>query len=223
MTLVGPGTWAAARAAVDCALTAVDLVSTGNGVAYALCRPPGHHATAAGYGGSCYLNNAAVAAEALRAAGHSVVAVVDLDAHHGNGTQAIFWERSDVRYGSLHVDPADGWFPHFFGHADEVGTGDGRGATRNLPLSEGTGDRRWLGGVRDLAEWVGGADALVVSLGVDAAAVDPESPLEVTADGYGEAGQILGGLALPTVVVQEGGYHLDAIGTLVAAFLDGCN
>ena len=132
-----------------------------------------------------------MAAEALRAAGRHTVAVIDLDAHHGNGTQAIFWERSDVRYGSLHVDPAAGWFPHFFGHADETGAGDGTGATRNLPLPEGTGDRRWLDGVRDLAEWANGADALVVSLGVDAAAVDPESPLEVTADGYGRAGEIL--------------------------------
>ena len=105
------------------------------------------------------------------------VAVVDLDAHHGNGTQAIFWERSDVRYGSLHVDPADGWFPHFFGHADETGAGDGTGATRNLPLPEGTGDRRWLDGVGDLAEWVDGADALVVSLGVDAAARRPGEPV----------------------------------------------
>jgi acetoin utilization deacetylase AcuC-like enzyme len=221
MTLVGPGTWEAARAAIDCALTAVDLVSAGDGAAYALCRPPGHHATAAGYGGSCYLNNAAVAAEALRAAGHDTVAVIDLDAHHGNGTQAIFWKRPDVRYGSLHVDPAAGWFPHFFGHAGETGTGDGTGATRNIPLPEGTGDHRWLDGVRDLAEWVTGADALVVSLGVDAAAVDPESPLEVTADGYGRAGEILRELALPTVVVQEGGYDLSAIGTLVAACLDG--
>ena len=221
MTLVGPGTWEAARAAVDCALTAADLVSAGVGTAYALCRPPGHHATAEGYGGSCYLNNAAVAAEALRAAGRHTVAVIDLDAHHGNGTQSIFWERSDVHYGSLHVDPAAGWFPHFFGHADETGAGDGAGATRNIPLPEGTGDRRWLDGVRDLAEWATGADALVVSLGVDAAAVDPESPLEVTADGYGRAGEILRELALPTVVVQEGGYDLGAIGTLVAACLDG--
>jgi acetoin utilization deacetylase AcuC-like enzyme len=221
MTLVGPGTWEAARAAVDCALSAVDLVSARGGTAYALCRPPGHHATAAGYGGSCYLNNAAVAAEALLAAGRHTVAVVDLDAHHGNGTQAIFWERSDVRYGSLHVDPAAGWFPHFFGHADEVGAGDGTGATRNIPLPEGTADGRLLDGVRDLAEWVTGVDGLVVSLGVDAAADDPESPLEVTADGYHAAGEILGGLALPTVVVQEGGYDLASIGTLVAACLDG--
>ena len=222
MTLVGPGTWEAARAAVDCALTAVALVhGTEAGAAYALCRPPGHHVTPSGYGGSCYLNNAAVAAEALRAAGHATVAVVDLDAHHGNGTQAVFWERDDVRYGSLHVDPAAGWFPHYFGHAHETGVGAGLGATRNLPLAEGTADGPWLEAVRELAAFADGADALVVSLGVDAAADDPESPLQVTADGYAAAGRLLGSLGLPTVAVQEGGYHLDTIGGLVAAYLDG--
>jgi acetoin utilization deacetylase AcuC-like enzyme len=221
MTLVGPGTWEAARAAVDCALTAVDLVTGGAGAAYALCRPPGHHVTRQGYGGSCYLNNAAVAAQALRDAGHALVAVVDLDAHHGNGTQAIFWDRADVRYGSLHVDPAAGWFPHYFGHADETGAGEGAGATRNLPLAEGTADGPWLEAVRVLADLASGADALVVSLGVDAAADDPESPLQVTADGYAAAGRLLGSLGLPTVAVQEGGYHLDTLGPLVAAYLAG--
>jgi acetoin utilization deacetylase AcuC-like enzyme len=225
MTLVGAGTWEAARAAVDCALTAVDLVTVAapeaTRTAYALCRPPGHHATRDGYGGSCYLNNAAVAAQALRDAGHATVAVVDLDAHHGNGTQAIFWERSDVRYGSLHVDPGAGWFPHYFGHADETGAGDGLGATRNLPLPEGTGDDAWLESVSELAAYAADADALVVSLGVDAAADDPESPLQVTADGYAAAGRLLGSLGFPAVLVQEGGYHLDTIGGLVAAYLDG--
>jgi acetoin utilization deacetylase AcuC-like enzyme len=221
MTLVGPGTWEAARAAVDCALTAVDLVAAGAPTAYALCRPPGHHATRDGYGGSCYLNNAAIAAEALRGAGHDTVALIDLDAHHGNGTQAIFWERGDVRYGSLHVDPGAGWFPHYFGHAHETGVGAGAGATRNLPLAEGTGDAAWLEAVRTLTEYAAGADALVVSLGVDAAADDPESPLQVSADGYAAAGRLLGSLGLPSVLVQEGGYHLDTIGGLVSAYLDG--
>ncbi len=128
MTLVGDGTWEAARAAVDCALTAADLVVAGERAAYALCRPPGHHATPAGFGGSCYLNNAAVAAEALRAGGHDRVAVIDIDAHQGNGTAAIFYDRGDVLYGSVHVDPAAGWFPHIVGYADETGTGDGAGA-----------------------------------------------------------------------------------------------
>ncbi len=223
MTLVGPGTWEAALAAADCALTAAGLVAGGAASAYALARPPGHHATPAGYGGSCYLNNAALAAQALRDAGRQRVAVIDVDAHHGNGTQVIFWERGDVRYGSLHVDPAAGWFPHVLGHADETGAGDGEGATRNLPLPEGAGDAAWLAGVEDLAGWVAdaGCDALVVSLGVDAAADDPESPLQVTADGYHAAGRLLGSLGLPSVLVQEGGYHLPSLGGLVAAYLDG--
>src|SRR3954451_868422 len=224
MTLVGPGTWEAARAAVDCALTAVDLVEAGAPAAYALCRPPGHHATRPprqGYGGSCYLNNAAVAAQALCDAGHARVAIVDLDAHHGNGTQAIFWDRSDVRYASTHVDPAAGWFPHFFGHAGETGGAAGRGATLNVPLPEGTRDDHWLEAVARLVDHANGADALVVSLGVDAAADDPESPLLVTADGYRSAGRLLGSSGLPAVVVQEGGYHLPSLGGLVAAYLDG--
>jgi acetoin utilization deacetylase AcuC-like enzyme len=223
MTLVGPGTWEAARAAVDVALTAVDMVTAGDRAAYALCRPPGHHVTPSGYGGSCYLNNAAVAAEALRAAGHDRVGIVDIDAHHGNGTQAVFWERGDVHYGSLHVDPAAGWFPHLFGHASETGVRDGAGATRNLPLPEGTGDGPWAEAVADLARWVAdaGCTALVVSLGVDAAGDDPESPLQVTADGFRSAGQALGGLGLPSVLVQEGGYHLATMGGLVASYLDG--
>lgn len=223
MTLVGPGTWAAARAAVDCALGAADLVLAGGRAAYALCRPPGHHATPAGFGGSCYLNNAAVAAEALRDGGHERVAVIDLDAHHGNGTEAILWERGDVLYGSVHVDPAAGWFPHVVGYADETGAGAGEGATRNRPLPEGSGDGPWLEAVAELTGWAvaGGCTALVVSLGVDAAADDPESPLQVTAEGYRSAGELLGGTGLPAVVVQEGGYHLETLGGLVAAYLDG--
>ncbi|HZG96735.1 MAG TPA: histone deacetylase family protein [Nocardioidaceae bacterium] len=223
MTPVGEGTWAAARAAVDCALTAVELVEAGAGMAYALCRPPGHHVTHAAYGGSCYLNNAAVAAEALRIAGAQRVAVIDLDAHHGNGTEAIFYARGDVCYGSVHVDPGAGWFPHVAGFAVETGVGEGVGATRNIPLAPGTGDQEWCAAVSALVAWVAECrvDALVVSLGVDAAAEDPESPLLVTADGYEQAGRMLAGLGQPTVVVQEGGYHLPSLGGLVAAYLSG--
>ncbi len=223
MTVLGPGSWEAIRAAADCALTAADLVVAGEPAAYALSRPPGHHATRGGYGGSCYLNNAALAACALRAGGHDRVAVIDIDAHHGNGTQSIFWTDPGVLYGSVHVDPAAGWFPHVFGYADEIGAGDGRGTTRNQPLPEGAGDEPWTEAVGELTSWVSsaGCTALIVSLGVDAAADDPESPLYVTADGYRTAGRILGGLEVPTVIVQEGGYHLPSLGTLVAAYLDG--
>ena len=224
MTLVGPGTWEAARGAVDAALTAVDLVASGrHDVAYALCRPPGHHVTAGGYGGSCYLNNAAVAAEAFRHSGHDRVAVVDIDAHHGNGTQLIFYDRADVFYGSVHVDPAAGWFPHYVGHADETGRSGGAGANHNVPLPEGTPDDIWLEGVASLVKSVTtqGASALVVSLGVDAAIDDPESPLQITHDGYRAAGEQLATLGLPTVAVQEGGYHLPSLGNLVVATVTG--
>ena len=222
MTPVGPGTWAAARAAVDCALSAVDAAVAGDAAAYALCRPPGHHATTAGYGGSCYLNNAAIAAQALRDAGHARVAVVDVDAHHGNGTASIFYSRPDVFYGSVHVDPGAGWFPHFVGYADETGAGAGAGATLNVPLAPETGDGPWLDAVASLADAVRrhGSTALVVSLGVDAAAEDPNSPLRITADGYGRAGEILHGIGLPAVIVQEGGYHLESLGGLVRAFVE---
>ena len=223
MTLVGPGTWEAARAAVDCAVGAARLVADGAPLAYALCRPPGHHATPAGYGGSCYLNNAAVAATVLRGSGSAKVGILDLDAHHGNGTAAIFYDRDDVLYGSVHVDPGAGWFPHVVGYADESGVGAGLGATRNLPLAPGSDDEPWLAAVRDLVAWAveAGCEALVISLGVDAAADDPESPLLVTADGYRSAGSLIGESGLPAVVVQEGGYHLPTLGPLVAAYLEG--
>jgi acetoin utilization deacetylase AcuC-like enzyme len=216
MTLIGPGTWEAARAAVDGALTAVDLVSAGESVAYACCRPPGHHVTRSLYGGSCYLNNTAVAATALLTRGDGPVAVVDLDAHHGNGTQELFLHRGDVLTASVHVDPGAGWFPHFLGFAAESDE-----ANLNLPLAPGTGDDGWLAAVREAATFAAPARALVVALGVDAAAGDPESPLEVTAAGYREAGRILGELGLPTVVVQEGGYDLATIGPLVVEALSG--
>ena len=216
MTLIGPGTWEAARAAVDVALTAVDLVAGGESHAYACCRPPGHHATRSLYGGSCYLNNAAIAANALLDRVGGPVAIVDIDAHHGNGTQELFLGRADILTASVHVDPGAGWFPHFLGFATESDE-----ANRNLPLAPSTGDDGWLAAVREAAEFAAPARALVVALGVDAAAGDPESPLEVTAAGYREAGRILGELGLPTVVVQEGGYDLATIGPLVVETLSG--
>jgi acetoin utilization deacetylase AcuC-like enzyme len=151
------------------------------------------------------------------------VAVIDIDAHHGNGTQEIFYALGDVPVGSVHVDPGAGWFPHFLGYADERGTGEGEGANLNLPLSPGSGDREWLEAVLELCRWVrgAGADALVVSLGVDAAAGDPESPLRVTPSAFREAGRALGALGLPAALVQEGGYDLDAIGLLVRETLLG--
>ena len=223
MTLIGPGSWRAIRAATHAARTAVELVASGAPYAYALTRPPGHHATRSAYGGSCYLNNTAIAAQALREAGYARVAVIVVDAHHGNGTQAIFYERSDVFTASVHVDPGAGWFPHHVGFADETGRDAGLGTNLNLTLAPGSGDEAWLSAVERAAGAVGDFDAtaLVIALGVDAAVDDPESPLQVTVEGYRRAGNVLAALDLPTVVVQEGGYHLPTLGQLVGSALDG--
>src|SRR3954451_943234 len=214
MTLIGPGTWEGARAAVASAVTAANLVLDGEPAAYACTRPPGHHVTRTCFGGSCYLNNTAAAAARLRAGGHARVAVIDVDAHHGNGTQAIFWDDPTVLTGSVHVDPAEGWFPHYLGFEDERGA-DSSNWNRVVP--PGAGDDLWLKCVREVADWVAEhpVSALVVALGVDAAAGDPESPLAVTPGGFRRAGNTLGGLEPPTVVVQEGGYDLDTLGELV--------
>ena len=222
MTLIGPGSWEAIRAAADCARTAATLIAAGGQAAYALCRPPGHHAGPAGYGGSCYLNNAAIAAQTLRHAGAERVAIVDIDAHHGNGTQAIFYARPDVYYGSVHVDPAAGWFPHYMGFADERGNAAGSGTTRNMPLAPGSGDDVWLEAVGTLCDDVRafGPRAIVLSLGVDAAAANPESPLRVTAEAYHQAGHLIGALG-PVAAVQEGGYDLPTLGRYVLATLTG--
>ena len=223
MTLVGPGTWRAARSAVDAALTAADLVAGGERTAYAICRPPGHHAARSGYGGSCYLNNAAVAVAALRAAGLPRVAVVDVDAHHGNGTQALFYDRADVFYGSAHVDPGAGWFPHYLGFAAERGRGEGVGTNLNVPLAPGSGDGAWLAAVEAVCAAVAafGPTAVVLSLGVDAAADDPESPLQVSESGYARTGALVRSLGVPVVAVHEGGYHLPTLGSLTVATLRG--
>ena len=222
MTLVGPGTWLAARGAVNATLTAVGLLEVHECV-YALTRPPGHHVTRSAYGGSCYLNNAAVAAEGLRGVGHERVAIVDIDAHHGNGTQDIFYSRGDIFYCSVHVDPGAGWFPHYAGFADEVGIEAGVGANLNVPLAPGAADEAWLVAIAHLVDAISefSATALVVSLGVDAAIDDPESPLQVTPDGFHRAGQLLRDLRLPTLAVQEGGYDLATLGGLVRTTLEG--
>jgi acetoin utilization deacetylase AcuC-like enzyme len=216
MTPIGERTWEAARAAVDVALTAADLVLDGAPCVYACTRPPGHHATRSAFGGSCYLNTSAIAAQYLRDGGCEKIAVVDVDAHQGNGAQAIFAGREDVLTASVHVDPRAGWFPHFLGFEDESDH-----ANRNLPLSVGAGDDEWVAAVAELGEWARDAAALVVPLGVDAATDDPTSPLRVTADGFREGGRLLGALGLPTVVIQEGGYDLPTLGGLVRAFLEG--
>jgi acetoin utilization deacetylase AcuC-like enzyme len=218
---IGPGTWEAAQAAAGCALAAAAEAAAGR-TAYALCRPPGHHAYAARAGGHCYLNNAALAAEALRRAGAARVAVIDIDSHHGNGTQGIFWDRGDVLTISVHADP-NRYYPWFVGHAEERGAGAGEGRNLNLPLPFGTGDAGWLEAVERgvAAARAYGAEALVVSLGFDASEHEPLAALAVTPDGFARAGGALAALSLPAAIVQEGGYNVQVIGGLLERFLTG--
>ncbi|MDQ1533446.1 MAG: hypothetical protein QOF28_1207 [Actinomycetota bacterium] len=214
-----PGTWDASLAAVDIALTAGDeLRRVGRGGVYALCRPPGHHAAYDGLAGYCYLNNAAIAAHVLTDDG-ARVAVLDVDFHHGNGTQAIFSEDPRVFFTSLHADPADD-YPYFSGFADERGVGQGEGTTLNLPLPPGT---EWaaysealsvaLDGIREFR-----ADTLVVSLGVDTALEEADS-FCLTGDDFRRLGAEIATLSLPTLFIQEGGYCLDVIGRNVVNVL----
>jgi acetoin utilization deacetylase AcuC-like enzyme len=216
------GTWEAVCASAQCALAAAHDLLEGAPASFALCRPPGHHATANAMGGFCYLNNAAVAAQALRDAGLAKVAVLDVDYHHGNGTQSIFWQRGDVFFASLHADP-HAEYPFFCGHADERGAGDGDGATLNMPLPPGTTGPQWLQALAPVLQAVGrsGAQALVVSLGVDTYEHDPISRFRLRHEDYTEMGHCIAALGLPTVYVLEGGYATEAIGDNVVQVLGG--
>jgi len=221
-TYILPGTWPAARAAADVALTAADLVLAGEPAAYGLCRPPGHHAARAMYGGFCFLNNAAIAAEAIRSATGEPVAILDVDFHHGNGTQQIFWRRGDVVYVSLHADP-DREYPYVLGRADETGEGKGAGANLNLPLAAGTDDAAYLAalehGLQRVAEAPG--SVVVVSLGFDTYRLDPIGDFALTTVGYHAIGARVAALGRRLVVLQEGGYHLGDLGENARAWLRG--
>lgn len=219
-TPIVAGTWDAAFAAAQCAMTAAALVAEGEAAAYALCRPPGHHAARGTYGGYCFLNNAALAAQQLRDRGFGRVALLDVDYHHGNGTQDIFWERDDVLFVSLHGTP-DTEYPWFLGYADERGAGAGEGFNLNLPLPRGTGWDEYAAALDTALRAIDDyrPDALVVSLGVDTFEGDPISAFRLGAERFPELGARLAALRLPTVLVQEGGYAVKAIGTNVAGVL----
>jgi acetoin utilization deacetylase AcuC-like enzyme len=215
-------TWAAGYASAQSALAATHAVLGGERAAFALCRPPGHHAGRDYCGGYCHINVAAVAAQAARDAGVARVAVLDIDYHHGNGTQDIFWQRGDVFYASLHADPATD-YPFFWGHADEVGEGEGHGTTLNLPLPQGTRLDTFRTAQATALEAIMrfGADLLIVSFGADTWEGDPISRFKLTADDYPVLARDIAALGLPTAIVMEGGYAIDALGRNVAAFLSG--
>lgn len=217
---IGPGTWEAVQGAAACALAAAAEAANG-GTAYALCRPPGHHAYADLAGGFCYLNNVAVAANYLaRTMGRA--AIIDIDVHHGNGTQGIFYARPDVMTVSIHADPVR-FYPFFWGFADERGEGPGLGYNLNLPLPRKSGDAPFLEALTVALRRVRAfaPEAIVVALGLDAHEGDPFGGLSVTTPGFARIGEALAGLGLPTVIVQEGGYLNDALSANLTSFLAG--
>lgn len=214
-------TWQSAYWSAQSALSAAAVVDDGARAAYALSRPPGHHAFGDLAGGFCFLNNAAIAADWLRARGHRV-AILDIDVHHGNGTQGIFDARDDVLTVSIHADPVR-FYPFFWGHAHERGTGAGLGFNLNLPLPRGSGDTDFLRTLDQALDRIAlfGADVIVVALGLDAHEADPLRGLAVTTSGFGRIGAALAAAGLPLVLVQEGGYLSDALGDNLTAVLTG--
>lgn len=216
------GSWPAARAGAACALAATQAVLGGERSAFALTRPPGHHAGPDFMGGYCFINNAALAAQALRDGGHTRVALLDVDYHHGNGTQTIFYERADVLTVSIHGDPATE-YPFFLGHADERGAGAGTGFNLNLPLPRGTGYATWRAALDTALQAVAdfGAQALVVPLGLDTFAGDPISGFTLQTGDYLAIGQALASAGLPTVFTFEGGYAVAEVGVNAVNVLQG--
>ena len=216
------GTWDAIRSSHDVALTAAALVSGGEPAAFALCRPPGHHAGPRGAGGYCYINNAAVATEWLRGAGARRVSVLDIDYHHGNGTQTVFYDRGDVQVVNIHADPVVE-YPYFLGHADETGTGPGEGANLNLPLPHGTDFTDWSAALEIACAEISDfdPDILVVSLGVDTFHADPISAFRLDTPDYPLIGGRIRALEKPVLFVMEGGYAVEAIGLNAVGVLTG--
>ena len=221
-TAITAGTWEAATASAAVALTAQKIVAAGAASAFALCRPPGHHAHDDLYGGYCFLNNAAIAAQAFRDGGAKRVAILDVDFHHGNGTQDIFYERNDVLFLSLHGAPEEA-YPHFLGYADERGSGKGDGFNFNYPMGRGTRFEKWAEALSDALKQIRRfkPDVLVVSLGVDTFEKDPISFFKLKSKDFLTYGRMIAGLKLPTLFVMEGGYAIEAIGINTVNVLEG--
>jgi acetoin utilization deacetylase AcuC-like enzyme len=221
-TAITDGTWAAALSSMASAQAGQRAVAGGARVAFTLCRPPGHHATADQFGGHCFLNNAAVVADIFVADGAKRVAILDIDFHHGNGTQQIFYGRGDVLFASLHGNPMD-MYPYYAGFADETGTGAGEGTSLNYPMPPNTPYGPWAEAldhaIARIRAW--GADALVVSLGVDAYKDDPISFFKLDSPDFTDCGQHIGRMGLPTVFCMEGGYAIEQVGVNTVNVLEG--
>ncbi len=218
---IGPKTWQASYWGAQTALAALDAVQ-GGGTSFAFCRPPGHHAGRDYLGGYSYINNAAVVAAEAIDQGRSSVAILDVDYHHGNGTQDIFYDRADIRFTSIHADPRTD-YPFFWGHADERGEGAGVGANLNLPLPRGTSFEAYDAALCTALDWLeqGEPELLVVSFGADTWQGDPISHFALTTADYAILAARIARAKLPTVVVMEGGYAVEALGANVASFLSG--
>jgi acetoin utilization deacetylase AcuC-like enzyme len=212
-TPITAGTWRAVTSSANVALSGAAELLKGEGAVFSLCRPPGHHAARDIYGGYCFLNNAAIAAQALRDGGVGKVAILDVDYHHGNGTQAIFYERGDVFFASLHGDPRQE-FPYFLGYQDETGEGSGAGCNANYPMPWGSGFDVWSAALADACKKIAafGAEAVVISLGVDTFKDDPISQFTLESADYLDVGATIAGLGLPSLFVFEGGYAVEAVG-----------
>ncbi len=221
-TSISEGTWPAARASANVALTAQTAINQGKDSAFALCRPPGHHAASDLFGGYCFINNAAVCAQAFLDQGAKRVAILDVDFHHGNGTQSIFYDRSDVLYVSLHGDPRQA-FPHFLGYSDELGEGAGAGFNLNFPLGPNSGYDIWGQAMQSACNKIKvyAPDAVVISLGVDTFEGDPISFFKLTSDDFKRYGSTIAKLNLPTLFVMEGGYAVEEIGINTVNVLTG--
>lgn len=221
-TSISEGTWEAAYASAQVALTGAERIRQGARSVFSLCRPPGHHAAIDMYGGYCFINNAAVAAQYLRDNGAKRIAILDVDFHHGNGTQDIFFARDDVLFASLHGDPMDA-FPHFLGHRDEEGSGTGEGFTLNYPLPPGTDFSTWRAALAEALMQISdyAPDVLIVSLGVDTFATDPISFFKLCSDDFTTYGADIATLNLPTLFIMEGGYDIAEIGVNTVNVLQG--
>ena len=222
VTPITEGTWQAITSSVNVALTGVSLIGEGRRSAFSLCRPPGHHASTDVYGGFCFFNNAAITAQAFIDGGAKRVTILDVDYHHGNGTQSIFYDRPDVQYVSLHADPSQD-YPYYLGHANETGNGEGEGFNSNFPMRWGTVWSHYknilnqaLCNIRSFAP-----EILVLSLGVDTFENDPISQFKLKTENYIEMGKMIGQLDLPTLFIMEGGYAVDEIGLNVSNVLSG--